>query len=163
MCLVEGSMSIVLVPHIFRQEVMGGTMAPAEFRDSDTSSIWGQVANTIKAINGSPINFFNPDIKKYPYWKDVQKIRVDMNGGDCIFIPAYNYYQFKAENLSPRQMNKKLAMNPSMTAHVEKMEKERPAPTLSDIHVATIVNFKYEANSDLLKGIYEAIERGTIN
>lgn len=32
-----------------------------------------------------------------------------------------------------------------------------------EVHLSTVVSFKYEGNSDLLRGIYESIERGIIN
>lgn len=50
------------------------------------------VMNVMSAVNSSPVNFFDPDIKKYPFWKNVDKIKVDMTKGDCIFVPAYHYY-----------------------------------------------------------------------
>ena len=50
----------------------------------------------------------------------------------------------QASNRAQNQAHK--ATNPKTTAHM-----------------ATVVSFKYEGNSELLKGIYEAIERGIIN
>lgn len=117
-CLVDGQMSITIVPHVYRQEVAGGKMSTDEaFTEYDgagetMSDIFGNVINNVrKARNSSPIDFFSPNVKKYPYWKDVQKFRVDMDKGDCIFVPAFNYYQFKAEHLSSGQIAKRMEHN----------------------------------------------------
>ena len=84
-------MSIILVPHVFRQEVAAGKNS-AHYQEHDSANMFTGLTNAIKGINSSPINFFDPDLKKYPFWKNVDKLRVEMNEGDCIFIPAYHYY-----------------------------------------------------------------------
>lgn len=48
--------------------------------------------NFQKGKQSSPINFFSPNIKKYPFWKNVDKLRLNLKPGDCVFIPAYHYY-----------------------------------------------------------------------
>ena len=94
-------MSIILVPHVFRQEVAAGKNS-AHYQEHDSANMFTGLTNAIKGINSSPINFFDPDLKKYPFWKNVDKLTVEMNEGDCIFIPAYHYYQFKSQNFGPR-------------------------------------------------------------
>ena len=49
-------------------------------------------------VNTSPVNFFAPKLLKFPNFKYAKKIAVSLEAGDCIFIPAYYYYQFRAEN-----------------------------------------------------------------
>ena len=106
MCLIEGEMSIMLVPHVFRQEVAGGSYTDA-YKEHESRDWMNMFENKFKARQSSPINFFNPDIKKYPFWKNVDKTLVEMKPGDCLFIPAYHYYQFNAENLGTTQMGRK--------------------------------------------------------
>ena len=78
-----------------------------------------------------------------------------MKPGDCLFIPAYHYYQFNAENLGTTQMGRK-GLN-----RLQKKDGQESGP--EEIHMAQVVSFKYEGNSELLKGIYDSIERGIIN
>lgn len=66
MCLVDGTMSIILVPHVFRQEVSGGATHNTMFHEYEKPKDFQHIANAVGAVNGSPINFFDPDIKKYP-------------------------------------------------------------------------------------------------
>jgi len=137
--------------------------------DLETFSLTNAFINHQKGRSSSPINFFQPNMKKFPYWKDINKFRTDMEKGDCIFIPAYNYYQFKAEHLSPGQQAKRL--DHKVYRHINNFNSDYKRPvdpkevyvTLDDIHLATVVSFKYEGNSDLLAGIYEAVEMGIIN
>ena len=158
-CLIEGTMSTILVPHVFRQEVMGGKMDNKYFHDYDTQ----EEAELNNDKTTSPVNFFNPNMKKYPFWKDVQKLRVDMSAGDCIFVPAYHYYQFQAENLSKAQRMKEVDQRMfknhfDMTDLIKLEENEE-----KQFYMAQVVSFKYEGNSELLNGIYDAIEQGVIN
>ena len=62
MCLVEGEMSIIMVPHVFRQEVSGGKYSD-DYKELEGDGLFLGLANTIKAINSSPINFFYPNIR----------------------------------------------------------------------------------------------------
>jgi len=48
--------------------------------------------------------------------------------------------------------------NPTVDVGKGKNDADVPHP-----HMASVVSFKYEGNSELLRGIYEAIERGVIN
>lgn len=45
--------------------------------------------------NSTPVDFFNVDYKKYPLVYQFNFIEVTLNGGDCIYIPAYYYVQSK--------------------------------------------------------------------
>ena len=87
MCSVEGRLSIVLIPHVNRQEVHA-----AEMKDS---IYWEADASTAEQINGSPVNFFVPDKQKYPHFDGSTRQKVDLNQSDCVFIPAYYYFQIQ--------------------------------------------------------------------
>jgi len=57
-----------------------------------------------ETVNTSPVDFFSPMLKKFPHFKNiglVDKKNPDLKAGDCIFIPAYYFYQFHSKNLSP--------------------------------------------------------------
>jgi hypothetical protein len=49
-------------------------------------------------VNYSPINFFDPDLENYPLFAEVQrKYTVLLHEGDCLFIPAFYFYQVAAK------------------------------------------------------------------
>jgi len=87
MCSIEGRMSIVMIPHVNRQEVHA-----AEMKDS---LYWEADASAAEQINGSPVNFFVPDKQKYPHFNGSTRHKVDLNQSDCVFIPAYYYFQIQ--------------------------------------------------------------------
>ena len=41
----------------------------------------------------SPLDFFNVDYKRYPHAKNVKFLDVTVESGDCIYIPAYYFWQ----------------------------------------------------------------------
>lgn len=43
-------------------------------------------------VNVSPVNFFTPDLDKFPHFKRAIKEIVYINSGDCLFIPAFYFY-----------------------------------------------------------------------
>ena len=83
---------MILVPHVFRQEVVGGQQHNRDFMEHDRPSMFQVGNNAVAAINSSPINFFDPNRKKYPFWDKVDKQYVDLRAGACLFIPAFHYY-----------------------------------------------------------------------
>lgn len=95
MCLVDGTMEIMLVPHVFRQEVYAGeeekgSGAFSEYQSEMAS--FKQHTGTLETYDSSPVNFFSPNLKRYPHFKNVDKLQIRMEAGDCIFVPAYYYY-----------------------------------------------------------------------
>jgi len=85
MCVIEGGMTIALVPHIYRQELYVGKWSyDSIFKDPKLGSYdeW----------NVSPVNFFMPDIKKYPNFMEVEREFINLSTGDCAFIPAFYHY-----------------------------------------------------------------------
>jgi hypothetical protein len=90
MCMIDGGAHIKLVPHVNRQEMHAGSGKINE----------GKKWNTQREVkkNESPINLFNPDLEAYPRFKYVTEMYTDFLGaGDCMFIPAFYYYQVAAE------------------------------------------------------------------
>ena len=68
-----------------------------------------------ESVNTSPVNFFSPLLKKFPHFKNigiVDKKAPVLKAGDCVFVPAYYFYQWKAHNLSPAQLHQKMTQNP---------------------------------------------------
>ena len=43
----------------------------------------------------SPMDFFNPDYEKFPYAKQFEFVEIELEAGDCLYIPAYFYVQSK--------------------------------------------------------------------
>jgi hypothetical protein len=84
MCAIEGRMSVILIPHVNRQEVHA-----AEMKDS---LYWEVDDSPQDQINGSPVNFFVPNKKKYPHFNGSTRNKVDLEQSDCVFIPAYYYF-----------------------------------------------------------------------
>lgn len=41
----------------------------------------------------SPISFFKPDYQLYPEFKNAQTEFIKLKTGDCVFLPAYVFYQ----------------------------------------------------------------------
>jgi len=49
-------------------------------------------------MNESPVNLFNPDLQQFPHFRlvDNQYSQV-LKAGDCVFVPAFYFYQLAAE------------------------------------------------------------------
>lgn len=57
-------------------------------------------------MNVSPIDFFElPKVfkKTFPHYKYATRNLVVLNKGDCMFMPAFYYYQVKGYNLKKDQ------------------------------------------------------------
>ena len=89
------------------------------------------------------MNLFNIDFEKTPSMKGVRVAHIysdSLEGanGDCIYIPAFHFYQLVAE--------------------------AGDYPLRGSIKPATItIAFKYKAHSKMLEGFYNAIESGVLN
>jgi len=128
MCVVDGSAMIRLVPHINRQEMYVG----------ESYSYFHPNKQIDKEINlhpnESPVNLFKPDFDTYPNVKFVNKVYKEfLSPGDCMFIPAFYFYQVAGEAESQPMKGK---YKPS----------------------AIIASLYYESHSTLLKAFYTAIE-----
>jgi hypothetical protein len=43
------------------------------------------------APDETPINFFKPDLKNFPFAESAVYLDVILHAGDCLYIPAYYY------------------------------------------------------------------------
>ena len=100
-CAVDGNMRIIIVPHVNRQEIycnknMDGSVY--DERKYDSALMGVQNIN----VNTSPINFFFDNrgkiLETYPHYENASRWIKDLEKGDCMFVPAYNFYQFRAVN-----------------------------------------------------------------
>jgi hypothetical protein len=89
-------MNVKLVPHIYKQEAYIGK----DLVIVDHESELDPPPQNRKRIPStcSPVNFFEPDYSVYPLFEDVErKYTVLLHDGDCLFIPAYYFYQFSGK------------------------------------------------------------------
>lgn len=93
MCAVNGELSIVFVPHVNRQEVYAGDL------DKETAFFDGNYVMR-EHSHVAPVNFFIPDLNKYPYFSGATRQQVNLATGDCVFIPAYYFYHLQGYTTS---------------------------------------------------------------
>ena len=89
-CSVDGTISLALVPHIYRQELYTDELKDSMFFDKKMA--------LKDQPNVASVNFFVPKLSTYPYFENVQKFNVNLHDGDCAFIPAYFFYQMQNHN-----------------------------------------------------------------
>jgi hypothetical protein len=39
----------------------------------------------------SPVDFFDPDYKLFPFARNVKFLEAELKAGDCMYVPAYFY------------------------------------------------------------------------
>ena len=84
-----------MVPHVNRQEIYaGGKWISMSIYDERH---YGYKDSEKDRMNVSPIDFFeNPGLKEYkkhfPHYKYASRNLINMNKGDCVFMPAFYYY-----------------------------------------------------------------------
>ena len=62
--------------------------------------------------NYSPVDFFNPDLHKYPDFAKVKgKYTVRLNAGDILFIPSYWWHHIKSSQGQNMAVNLWYTMN----------------------------------------------------
>lgn len=89
MCVVDGNMKFILIPHVYRQEVYAGNGVDlSPYYDGNLAS----PADPLDVVNTSPVNFFAPDMEKFKKYVHTYDESVLLRRGDCLFIPAYYYY-----------------------------------------------------------------------
>eukprot|EP00347_Sterkiella_histriomuscorum_P004339 403360825 len=131
LCAIDGIIQLKMIPHIYKQEVYAGKDKLIVDPDAAAVSKEKEPAKIHLDPNQSPIDFFSPDIENYPNFEEIErKYTVLLHEGDCVFIPAYYFYQYVGK------------------ADVE-------GSLLS-------VALKYNGNSQLLHGFFEAIERNIL-
>jgi hypothetical protein len=89
----------------------------------------------------SPVNFFEPDLSKYPAFAEIGEnlYSVELGAGDCLFIPAFVYHQLYA-----------YGDEESEAAKAEEGTGMKP--------LVTIVSLVYESHSRNLLNFYDALE-----
>ena len=130
-CAVEGEIHMRLVPHVYRHEVYAGQ----SFLEDDWRNP-GMSRSMDLMPRESPVNLFNNDFETFPKSRHItkeHKYSVTLKRGDCIFIPAFYFYQFAGE-----------------AAVQEKKGPYKPH--------AIMVNIHYKGNSDMLRAFYNAVE-----
>jgi len=94
-CMPEGLAQLRLVPHIYLHEMYAGK----SFLEDDWHNP-GKTKDMELMMRESPINLFDLDYSIFPKAKHIIKehiYNVFLRKGDCIFIPAFYFYQFAAE------------------------------------------------------------------
>jgi len=87
MCAVDGEISLAMVPHVYRQEMM-----PTSETSYYHESLDYDMSVTLD-VNESPINLFKPDFDKYPSGYFIKHFYRDvLQPGDCMYIPAFYFY-----------------------------------------------------------------------
>ena len=76
-CLFKGHEVFRLVSPIFRQNIYVGA-----FEELPKDS--------------TPVDFFNPDDKQFPFLKDVPFLEASLAPGDCLYVPAFYYVQSRS-------------------------------------------------------------------
>ena len=144
-------MSIAMVPHVNRQEVYTGEMKGSVFEDSKLTE---QAQQSV-----SPVNFFIPDRKKYPHFKNVKVQFVHVNQGDCLFVPAFYFYHIQGFSaLKFRHQPLESVLWPrEFDSKNETTLLQASAEEYTD-SLATGVSLVFQSNSQLLSAFYEAIE-----
>lgn len=100
--------------------------------------------------NVSPVNFFVPNTLKYPHIKSATRSKVDLDVGDCMFVPAYYYYQMIGfTSIESKNFKTKHSMYNSATP---KMHDKFTAETVNDETyrteiLMTAVSLKFKGNS----------------
>ena len=130
MCALDGKVKMLLIPHVFRQEVYAGL----NVQDSPYYDGNEQVeADKSDIVNTSPVNFFAKDVEEWPRMRQTKILSANLNRGDCIFIPAYYFYQYSAHRFTGSSV-----------------EEDMQFESQGGKSVTTIVSLKYETNSHLL-------------
>lgn len=131
-CAVEGKSYVYMVPHVNHQEMYTGS----EFGIFDEAqNLWRYYRAD---VNESPINLFQPDLTRYPNFRFIEnQYSVELKRGDCVYVPAFYFYQLAAE------------------AEVQVLNGKTKPTAIT----ATLV---YEAQSDMASAFYDAIEQGVL-
>jgi len=131
-----------MIPHVCRQEVYAGQVKDTMYEDKTLSE--RQQANV------SPVNFFVPNTIKYKHIKSAAKNKVDLETGDCVFMPAYYYYQLIGFSTMESKKNNQPAG--SFKAVFPKMYDSFTLDSINDEtyhtdELTTAVSLKFQGNS----------------
>lgn len=73
-CVLKGHEEFAIVSPIYRQNIYVGALE--ELDPVDT-----------------PVDFFEPNPKLYPFTRDVNFLKAKLKAGDCMYVPAFYYIQ----------------------------------------------------------------------
>lgn len=73
-CVAQGYFNVTVTPSWERMFVYAGQKVPSNF---------------------SPVDFNKPDLNLYPNFDQATKYYIDMEQGDCLYLPAYWWQQFE--------------------------------------------------------------------
>lgn len=99
MCVVDGKVDIVLVPHVNRQEVYAGENIAGTVYDEFSQEKMTNKDKEIKQANTSPVNFFMPKQQSFPFFSEASRQVMNLEKGDCMFIPAFHFYHLMGSNV----------------------------------------------------------------
>lgn len=89
-CAIEGTISLKIIPHIYRQEVYAGK--DKIIKKGNKAAGEDDIKEAVK-VNYSPVNFFDSDNKNYPRFNDIDKqYSISLEDGDCAYIPSFNFF-----------------------------------------------------------------------
>jgi hypothetical protein len=91
LCAIDGKLDVIFVPHVNRQEVYAGKGIEQSPYDEFVGKPRPQDAE-LRQANVSPVNFFMPKMKNFPLFSDAIRQLVNLEKGDCVFIPAFEYF-----------------------------------------------------------------------
>jgi hypothetical protein len=84
-----------------------------------------------------------PKMKNFPLFSEATRHLVNLEKGDCVFIPAFEYFQISGNNIK--------------TSAQALFNNARPKQ--GDKKIATVISLHFQANSRLLSGFMDAVER----
>lgn len=132
MCMLEGTAHLRLVPHVNWNFMYAGKQI--EFWSNEKGG--KQIVQA--QINESPVNLFAVDFGKYPKVHYLEQMyQDDLSAGDCIFIPAYYFYQTAGESTVQTVVDE---IKPS----------------------AIMIELKYRSGNEMLNAYFDAIEKGVL-
>ena len=106
-CALDGTLELLLVPHVYRQEMMPSRETQYHHEGKGLDMI------VDLEVHESPINLFNIDEEAFPTAKHIdKKYEQTLNRGDCLYIPSFYFYQVhgKAQIQQQRGERKPAAM-----------------------------------------------------
>lgn len=92
LCAIDGKLDIIFVPHVNRQEVYAGQRINETPYDEFRGQRIEPKESQLKQANVSPVNFFMPKMKNFPLFAEATRQLVNLEKGDCVFIPAFEYF-----------------------------------------------------------------------
>lgn len=123
-CVVQGKEIFRMVSPIFRKNIYVGELE--KFKHDE-----------------SPMDFFKPDYEKFPYAKQFEFVEVELDAGDCMYVPAYYYIQSKTTSQPVDDMTKVKAYSKGHGHNVESI----------------IITHQYASHSVFVDSMMEALDK----